>query len=145
MNKERLKILRDALIEHAKNPGNLKFDLNNWATVKAAYIGENFVDVVRRARLGENFCGTTACAMGVAASLPEFNLKGLGLRGSGSCAGVMFEVNGRDYFGFDAAEKFFGLNFDDADELFSPEKYVGRERKNPLAVADKITALLETA
>lgn len=139
MQRKRLEILRAALIEHAKNPGNLKFNLVSWYKVPRKYEESDPFEAVTGARLGENFCGTSACAMGLAATIPEFKRAGLHLEG-GWCPDVCYKDSGD---GFEAAEKFFGLSMDDAAELFSPSGYVWSDRKNPLAVADKITALLE--
>ena len=47
--------------------------------------------------------------------------------------------------GFDAACALFDIESDDALELFAQNRYANDEQKNPLAVADKITALLHTA
>lgn len=144
MNKKRLTILRAALIGHATNPGNLRFDLRDWATVHRKY--EGATNAVREAALGHNYCGTTACAMGLAASIPSFQRDGLELYGCGSAFGIQLADPGAMFgvhYGFEAAAHFFAICKDDALELFSPEKYAPAERKNPLAVADKITALLE--
>lgn len=143
MNKKRLTILRDALIEHAKNPGNLKFDLSTWASLPVKYSTSDPTDAVCKARLGENFCGTSACAMGLAASLPEFNRAGLRLYQCVYSAGISYQNQTMD--GFDAGSMFFDIGSNDAYEIFGPLKYLRKDRKNPLAVAEKITALLMTA
>lgn len=61
----------------------------------------------------EHKCGSLGCAMGWASTIPEF--QALGLRSAGDT--VYF--NGR--YGFGAAEKFFGLEYDEANFLFCPD------------------------
>ena len=40
--------------------------------------------------------------------------------------------------GWNAVEEFFGLDSSDAEALFHPHEYNMRDRKDPLAVADRI-------
>jgi hypothetical protein len=149
MNVKRLTILRNALIKHAKDQGNLKFDLNDWVGIPERY-QKRGIEAVRGALAGRNFCGTTACAMGLAASLPEFNREGLKLRTVKYDATLAYTFIADDHAPdggdeFSMAERFFGLDRSDACELFSPTCYDEEEHQNPIAVADKITALLMTA
>lgn len=147
MNTKRLTILRDALIKHAKNPGNLKFDLGYWASIPRKYAEHPEREkAVAKAALGENFCGTAACAMGFATTIPAFKRAGLTLavrayddgRGMSLDADVIFK--GRyDLHGF------FAISEHDFWELFGSDSYAQKDRTNPLAVAEKITALLHTA
>lgn len=140
MNVKRLTILRDALIEHAKNPGNLEFNLNDWCHIPTKHLDAHpnieFTTAVARAMRGENFCGTAACALGLATTIPAFRRAGLT---DASCP-----TFGNDY-GILAGETFFDIYYEDAAELFYAESYRREDRKNPLAVADKITALLHCA
>lgn len=143
MNKKRLTILRDALIEYAKNPGNLKFDLSWWITIPGKHERSDTLEVLRGARAGKNYCGTAACAVGLAASLPEFNKEGLRPGGIGEACVVLAGVTNES--SLDAAIVFFDLSRSDAGELFCPGSYDDRDITNPIAVAEKITALLHTA
>lgn len=144
MNKRRLTILRDALIDYAKNPGNLEFDLHGWAAVPEKYwinkgiwdFDFDFDAAIQRARRGKNFCGSTACALGLATTIPSFRRAGLK---DPTCPQFGLEL------GFAAGMLFFEISYMDAEELFSPTTYRWEDRKNPLAVAEKITSLLETA
>lgn len=130
MNVERLTMLRDALIEYAKNPGNLEFDISDFT---------NRTELeVRAALRGDNHCGTTACACGIAGVLPQFNRLGFRLTEYGAPV-----YKNRMYFR--AAMVFFGLDYEDVGTLFDTKGYLLKDRADPLAVADNITALLHTA
>ncbi len=146
MNIKRLTILRDALIQYAKAPGNLKFDLDTWGSASSKYAYDNPIKVIRGAMRGENYCGTTACAMGLAVTIPAFREAGLRATpfGEEGLLGVSYHPPGSGFWG-SPLKDVFGISAEDFDELFMPEKYHPQDRKNPLAVADKITALLETA
>lgn len=134
MNVKRLTMLRDALIEHAKNPGNLEFDLVCWSLCAFEYETADQNEVVAAARKGENFCGTTACACGLATTVPALRK-----------AGMVLDSNGDLVGGFATVEAVFDLSREDSYELFIDTYYEHRDRTDPLAVADKITALLHTA
>lgn len=74
-------------------------------------------------------CGTTACAMGWAATMPEFRRLGLRLdEGVPSLDG-----NGD---GFDAAQELFGLELSESIDLFAPDD--GEANATPKQVAKKI-------
>ncbi len=76
-------------------------------------------------------CGTTACAVGYACKIPEFEQAGLGLGSSGQPT-----YNGR-CFGFTAAAKFFGISSENAHKLFDANYY--REGRDGVkAVVNKI-------
>lgn len=80
-----------------------------------------------------NVCGTTACALGWAASMPEFRKRGLKLQWSVATVGpgdkeseavvVLKDKDGQLYNGEDAGREFFGLTSDEADYLFLPKGY----------------------
>lgn len=151
MHVQRLTELRDVLIDFAKKPGNVEFDLLNWITIP----DEHFTKAVKRANgdrvaahllalelayQGENFCGTAACAIGLACLVPSFQKQRFywGVWGP-----TYIADNGARYNDFDAAAEFFNLSLEDTRELFRRYSYDGEESKNPLAVVDKIIALLE--
>lgn len=146
MNVKRLTILRDALIQFAADQGNLKFDLATFAALPEKYQGErNWLKVVLAAKRAKNFCGTTACACGLAATIPAFRRAGLRMStppadDTADGAGLKFAGLG----GWSAIGAFFDIDWCDANELFHENCYENEDRKNPLAVADKITALLHT-
>jgi hypothetical protein len=62
-------------------------------------------------------CGTVACAMGWAATIPEFAEAGLKLDREYSYPEFDY------YAGFGAAAAFFEISYDDAVELFSSSGY----------------------
>ena len=136
MNTKRLTILRDALIDFAGNPENLKFDIAEWFRCPQEKVDPT--KAVRGAMRGENYCGTAACALGIAATIPAFR-----------AAGLRFDPCGypafRGELTFEAAASFFKIDIDDSYEIFGGTHYDTGEWNNPLAVADKITALLMTA
>lgn len=69
-------------------------------------------------------CGTSACAIGLACTLPAFKRKGFVL-GRIVCTSETFSAEpifeNRD--GYDAVKNFFGITFDDALWLFCPDRY----------------------
>lgn len=82
-------------------------------------------------------CGTLACAVGHACSIPEFQNAGLHLhRRSGLNFSTVAPVFG-DYDGWGAVHLFFDLNIRDADFLFSENEYPEQAR-TPAGVADRI-------
>lgn len=140
MNVKRLTILRDALIAYAKDQGNLQFNLGTWTDIPAEYHDHDPNRVLKRARAGANYCGTAACACGLATTIPSFRRAGLRLDRYGD---IYNELTGRE--SLYAVQKFFDITNEDAAELFLGSRYEPEARDNPLAVADKITALLHTA
>lgn len=139
MNRKRLHILKRTLLKVAKEPGNLKFDLAMWAVVPSAYIEDDPVDVVAGALAGENYCGTTACACGIAATIPSFKRDGLSLHPDGRVARLHYQGDSNA----SAAAAFFEIPFDLSIWLFEPTRYPRRQRRNAVAVAKRIGRVLE--
>lgn len=77
-------------------------------------------------------CGTTACAMGWACTVPEFKRAGLKMQG--------FEPHFKNACGFTAAEKFFDISENDAAFLFGAEN----EGITPKQEAARIIKFVET-
>lgn len=124
------------------------FDLAYWANihkkaVKRLNLQENYgKEPVRAIEVHE--CGTTACALGHAATIPEFKRKGLSI----VCqAGLNFNIAYRNpsknevVYDIEAAEHFFYLISDEASSIFYPESY-GRDRTKQ-AVINRIEAQIE--
>ena len=116
MNKDRLLRLVNLLREDAANPNGAKFDLGTWGESSDA-----------EPRLS---CGTTACAMGLAAISGIFKDEGLtfsvhpevGINGE-DVNDIKVEYDHRS--GFTAAALFFDISGTDARYLFAPDSYRG--------------------
>lgn len=80
-------------------------------------------------------CGTTACAMGHAVSIPELYKEGLRLVDVGS-GWIVPRHKGLE--GIEAAESLFGITERVAEDLFTPDGYEEDEVKDPKIVAKKI-------
>ena len=116
MHKDRLVRLANLLRRDAANPNGAKFDLGTW--------GES-LDAEPRLS-----CGTTACAMGLAAISGIFKDEGLTF-----WVHPEVDVNGEDIneikigydgcYGYRAAAEFFGISGADARYLFAPDSYRG--------------------
>jgi hypothetical protein len=139
MNRKRLQILKRALLKVADDSGNLQFDLAMWARFPEEYAGRDPVAVVEGALAGANYCGTTACACGIAATIPSFKRDGLGLRPEGNQARIYFgsAVNA------DAAAEFFEISYELAIWLFEPSRYPKCQRRSPRIVVERIERVLD--
>lgn len=178
MNKERL--LRLASRMEKVKPEH--FDIRNWSTVGAfdpyGAQGSNatgaygqvkklpdYVEYTekgqRKVLLREGFCGSTACVLGQAALIREFNEQGLyidltgdGINTQGGAAGIVYiDENGNEFFGQIAGEKFFDLTGVEASILFYAygsditAKFYGAEhsgRITPQQVATALRRFVET-
>lgn len=99
----------------------------------ATWVGN---DEVPWGGLDDLSCGTTACAMGWATTIPEFKQLGLGLvqtshNGQGSLVFGEFKH-------FEAAAKFLDISEKEAEFLFNPDKYPDQEDTTRLAVCNRI-------
>lgn len=117
MNVERLNILKKALLKHEDN--GIRFDMDRWFV-------ENCKD--------KNWCGTQACAMGLASTLAEFKKEGLRehfgtieFHYFDFTKNVDFQVTVYDYH---AAAKLFDISLDDAKYLFCPVFYKKHQKGN---------------
>ena len=152
-----VRILRTAMFLATVPPP--KFNLNSWAD------HEGPIDAADQVKLGlttlqqgarctikptadqlAHTCGTTACALGYAGSIPENVKEGLQLFTSASRSSfwpihspefgkswVEFHTHlpsGRKvvYKDFSAGVKFFGITFSESFELFDPDKYSDPEQ-----------------
>lgn len=88
-----------------------KFDLENWRSAPHT-LSPTDEDL--------NTCGTTACAVGWACSMPEFKAEGLYYNGH---MPVYAPVDAQPLSYWRAVEEFFGLSFIEARWLFSIECY----------------------
>lgn len=134
MNKERLHTLA-AFLRKVKPQ---HFDLDHWCDLDGGKL--------KNGALKERGCGTTACALGWAPSIPEFRARGLQLknlaaRGDTPDIDVIFKARGKTYSGEDAAAMFFGLTKTQSEYLFMPDYYPREALGDPEYVADRIDAL----
>lgn len=114
MNKHRLLKLADLLEADAKNRKGIKFDLN--VVGMATYDDDN-----KTAKLD---CGTSACAMGLAAISGAFKSAGLSYKiTDGWFNNINCTINGRARMYDSAAKKIFGITSREADFLFTPSEY----------------------
>ena len=152
MHVERLQRLAALLRKDADDPKGVKFDLGVWAAPSedyqksrgGHYFPHNAVEKI------EVSCGTTACALGLAAISGEFKADGLTayFAPGFECGGTTKYSLWPQYEGYDgmsAGQRFFGLEtIGQSRFLFDPECYdelpVGREGE--LFVADRIDGLI---
>lgn len=110
MNKDRLR----TLAEHLQTVKAESFRLDDWT------------------------CGTVACAVGHACSIPEFQAEGLSLYAYTLRKSV---PSYQDERGWAAVSGFFDLSYSDATYLFSDQHYP--DRVTPMDVADRIIDFIE--
>jgi len=120
MNKERLLRLANEILPHV--PAE-KFDMRTWK------------------------CGTTACAAGWAASDKQFRREGLSIttRSSGAVVPTFKDEANTVRYGYAACCAFFGLQWREAEFLFSPTNYAcggGPEDTTPAEVSERIRMLV---
>lgn len=104
MHKRRLLKLADLLEADAKNKKGIKFDLGTWGT-----IGDEEKPLS---------CGTTACAMGLAAVSGAFSRQGL--KHDPDYYRITFLWKGSRIDGLPAAQKLFDISMRQAEEFFLP-------------------------
>jgi hypothetical protein len=127
VNKKRLRILAKFL----RNVDRKHFHLKSWCEIDGGTLQDGAIKTVG--------CGTTACAVGWAASIPSFRRDGFHLvRNIFGGATPYFKGQGSHFAPID----FFGLSLSESHSLFMPDSYPTRDHKNPLAVAKRIERLL---
>jgi hypothetical protein len=145
----RLLTLQNYLKDQVKSK---RFDLNSWVNLEAIAgkptTKKKVVELIK-----EGSCGTTACACGHAATIPEFNAKGLKLEVSFewgfmqtskrvSDISVVYSKNDYRYCGIAAAEQFFSLTLDEAEYLFDPSHYL-HDRNSKYYVIRRINSQIK--
>lgn len=86
-------------------------------------------------------CGTTACAMGWATTIPEFKELGLRLERN-SFSGQGYLVFGEKKH-FSAAAEFLDITEKEAEYLFNPDKYPEEDDTTRLEVCERIEAFVD--
>lgn len=156
MHVGRLKRLEALLRADAKNAKGVKFDLSYWAAPSdslsnAAYPYRQGGFKTRKREIAVD-CGTTACALGLAAISGEFKKEGLKHTFFQNDFGFQLEPaikNPRTRCmatGFEAAEVLFGIDDDQAEFLFAPDRYasVPTGAKGERLVADRIKQFIKS-
>lgn len=114
-----------------------KFDMGRWCAKDSNDDGND---------TDKNICGTAGCAVGHAMFDPWFNREGLGRESENdSPLFLEFDTYGEDfdakaYIGFNAVQKFFGLNHVDAAEALFGAHLSGL---NELEVAARVDYFIE--
>jgi hypothetical protein len=118
-------------LQHEVKPK--KFNLGSWARtyddLENRIYADDALDNPQELtkKVLDTACGTTACAFGHAATMKSFRRAGLKL----DIIGKYEEVSYQGELGFEAAEKFFGINYDESAYLFDPTSYnLGRQTKS---------------
>lgn len=111
------------------------FNLDDWANKELGEFTKKKVD-----------CGTEACAVGWACTIPSFRKAGLKLANSHEIIEPMFN----EYRGLSAAAQFFGMSYRESEQHFHPVGYPegydenGNWRKaTPKDVANKLVLFLK--
>lgn len=130
MNTSRLKTLRRALLEHEDN--GIRFDMGHWWDKYACDRGEDGTT---------HWCGTSACAMGLATEIPEF--KQQGLRRISNAIFMKDDCGTLIKGGFRAARQLFDISMSDTFWLFAAGSYKGR-RANAGTVSRRIREYIRT-
>ncbi len=123
----RLNVLAEFLMNEVKPS---KFNMNNWAELPDGSLTEksSHKDVVKIMEETSNLCGTAACALGWAGTIPAFNRAGLKMVPIKSNCGsdsayVTYSSASGNIQGFQAAEQFFKLTEEEAESIFDPSSY----------------------
>ena len=115
---ERLLMLAD-MLDNLQLPSNAEFNMGGFGDHVGLHEPEE-----------QNYCGTSACALGWAALNPEFNKLGLKMEWYRTVYSDLKEtqrfIGSVVYKGdsdFDAAAEFFGIDDESANYLFDPWEY----------------------
>lgn len=148
MNKERLIILRDGLVKIAERSAETAevestFNMEQWFTGDLTSLAKGMVapeqpesddpdfwtkyQVQKTQKLDVKAikeCGTAACALGWGCAMPELQAQGLKVEISLNYSGeIAVAPSFKGAVGFDAAEKFFDIDYRTASYLFDPYEY----------------------
>ena len=116
MNKPRLQALATML--RSVPPDNFNLDSWRYKEDLDVLLGQCVTDE----QITSHTCGTTACAVGRACAMPEFNVQGLtydNWEPLYTCYGSIRSMS----VGWSAVEAFFDISYKEAQELFTDEGY----------------------
>jgi hypothetical protein len=133
VNKERLLKLADFLDTVHPN----KFEISSWLNT-----GWRARGGCTEAELLDLDCGTTACAVGWACTIPEFKAEGLGFGGIVPMPTLQMP-DGKTLTSWEAVREFFGLTQPEALNLFDRGAYATGPYASATTVARKIRLLVE--
>jgi len=128
--KRRLLKLAELLEKDAKNKKGMKFDLQTVIITSKKQPLENFKPALS--------CGTTACAMGLAAVSGAFKRAGLSCKVDVDLNEIITTMHGqvRDYD--NAAVELFDISMQEANYLFTPAYYQHISRKDGCITYSKV-------
>jgi hypothetical protein len=127
LQKRRLRRLIKLLEWDVNNKEGVQFDLNTVAHPTnypmISFVGKREIPIN---------CGTTACAMGLAAISGEFNKEGLGFT---VCNTSRLDIKWKGKFSsyYESAQWLFGITESQALYLFSPSSYPESKQKGAVA------------
>lgn len=131
------------LSQHLRSLPAKKFNLDTWVNQPTVRFGEDIDESKVIDDVNNPECGTTACACGHAATIPEFRRAGLKFTqnywGGNEIQYKKPGSKGDASIAFRAASEFFKLENDISDYLFSPDEYP-HNAKGRMAVVNRIEA-----
>lgn len=125
MKRERLEKFAALLEADANDPQGATFNLRGWAGTFNSKTGPNWTFDKITDQIPIN-CGTTACALGLAAISGIFKDEGLTFRigHEGNLLPVYLDPSkSKMWMGYEAAQKFFDISSNTAYRLLSPDYY----------------------
>jgi hypothetical protein len=153
LNVRRLTILARHLynLEAKAADSNRRFDMSTW--YRSSVNADAYAVKLKATDYGcevdtspaQVTCATAACAFGEAVSIPEFQRDGLKFeRWNASETTIKLVPHYNGFTGFGAAREFFGLQGNQARQLFGGDEEYGRAQgaTKPSEVADRIMGLL---
>lgn len=145
--RERLEMLAKRLELEAQRERVGSFWMDQWAIFPLNGAGGRAARETIDTGSYSETCGSSACAAGLATTIPELRRAGFKLVELSGTKGNFFCPAYRGYQGYDACAEFFGLSLSDAYSVFDPSCYCSDSEVRvrpvtPMEVADRIRELL---
>lgn len=138
MYTQRLNLLADFL----ETVPHHKFNLGNWRHADANSSNHlQYVKLIRDSMLLDMNCGTTACAVGWACTMPEFIERGLHWDAVSISYDCVSYGSNRTMVGWDAVTLFFNISREFAYAFFSDTTYP-TNTTTPTEVANRIRKII---